>query len=40
MRPRQRTAMSQRDEEEDKAFVERINRLIDRERTILDRLAD
>jgi hypothetical protein len=32
--------MSQRDEEEDKAFVERINRLIDRERTILDRLAD
>jgi hypothetical protein len=33
--------MSQQEQEDDEeSFAERINRIIDRERTVLDRLAD
>ena len=41
MRPRKENTMSQQEQEDDEdSFAERINRIIDRERTVLDRLAD
>jgi len=41
MRPHKEYAMSQQEQEDDEeSFAERINRIIDRERTVLDRLAD
>ena len=41
MRPHKEDTMSQQEQEDDEeSFAERINRIIDRERTVLDRLAD
>ena len=41
MRPRKGHTMSQQEQEDDdESFTERINRIIDLERTVLDRLAD
>jgi len=41
MRPRKVETMSQQEQDDDdESFVERVDRIIDRERSILDRLAD
>lgn len=41
MPPRKEDTMSQQEQEdEDESFAERVDRIIDRERTVLDRLAD
>ena len=41
MEPHKEDTMSQQErEDENESFAERVNRIIDRERTVLDRLAD
>lgn len=40
MRPRTEDTMSRQEQEVDESFAERVDRIIDRERTVLDRFAD